>query len=105
MPTKTVKTSHVRELTDLELQVVDMALDDSDADLVFALGTETVGGKTIPFVSIQRKGSDHEITVRFRDKDKTAEHRRNTESGIKIDGRSISSKKPALKPKPTAAKK
>jgi hypothetical protein len=100
MPTKTVKTSHVRELTDLELQVVDMALDDSDNDLVFSLGTETGGGKSIPFVSIQRKGSDHEVIVRFRDKDKTAEARRSDE------GRSAPVvKRPAVAKKPAAGAK
>lgn len=80
---KITNVSHVRELTGLELQAVEMALEERDlepdAGLIVVLGEEISGGKHLPFVSLQRKGSHREVIVHFRPGDRTAEQRRKDE--------------------------
>jgi Na+-transporting NADH:ubiquinone oxidoreductase subunit NqrC len=67
---------------------------------VLTLGTETIGGKTLPFVALCREGSKHQVIVHFRDKDKTAEARRSYEgkSGPVV-------KRPPVAKKPAAVAK
>lgn len=81
---KITNVTHVRELNGLELQAVEMALEGSaladDAGLTLTLGSERSGGKTVPFVAIRRSGSKREVVVEFRDKDLTAEARRDNEA-------------------------
>jgi hypothetical protein len=103
MTGKITNVTHVRELSGLELQAVEFALGDSlvaDDDLVLTLGTETIGGKTLPFVALCREGSKHQVIVHFRDKDKTAEARRSYEgkSGPVV-------KRPPVAKKPAAVAK
>jgi hypothetical protein len=102
---KITDVTHVRELSGLELQAVEMALEDGslsgDAGLTLTLGTETSGGKSLPFVALMREGSKREVVVHFRPQDKTADQRRK-EEGVALGSNTASKTSTS---KPTAAKK
>jgi uncharacterized protein len=91
---KITKVSHVRELSDLERQAFEMALEslNDDANVVLSLGTEN----GVPFVALMREGSKREVVIHFRDKDKTAETRREEEAG-KSSAAKPSTSRPAAK--------
>lgn len=100
---KITTVSHVRSLSGLELQAVEMTLDEEplsalngSGDLTFALGVEN----GIPFVGISRDGSKREVLIHFENKHKTADERRKDDrkSGVSV-------RKSPAKPKPVAAKK
>jgi hypothetical protein len=102
---KITNVSHVRKLSGLELQAVEMALEDGsiagDAGLTLTLGVDQSGGKWVPFVALLRDGSKREVVVHFRPQDKTADQRRKEENVD--DGNNTASKTSTSKP--TAAKK
>jgi hypothetical protein len=104
---KITTVTHVRSLSGLELQAVEMALEESPlsalngaGDLTFSLGTEN----GTPFVAITREGSNHEVVIHFENKHKTADERRKDERAGAAGTAKKGTSRPAVKAKPAAVK-